>query len=83
MELHLENDIFTDLVFLTRFHLNLRFQRVWRKNWRGFRRWWTTVSTSTIVFNGKYLFEKNIDINIMQLLHIAAKFVQDVVDTAL
>ena len=83
MELHLENDIFTVLFSLTRFQLNLRFQRVWRKNWRGFRRWWTTVSTSTIVFNGKYLFEKNIDTNIMQLLHVAAKFVQDVVDTVL
>ena len=69
MELHLENAIFTVLFILTRFQLNLRFERVWRKNWRGFRRWWTTVSTSTIVSNGKYLFEENTDINIMQLFH--------------
>lgn len=82
MELHLENAIFTVLFFLTR-QLNLRFQRVWRENWSGFRRWWTTVSTSTIVSNGKYLFEENIDINIMQLLHVAAKIFQDVVDTVI
>ena len=25
--------------------------------------------------NGKYLFEENTDINIMQLFHVAAKFV--------